>query len=124
MYRFTREEIKKHAPNEPGIYFLLDRWGEVVYIGQSQNIRNRLVQHTTYWTHLADFRHNFKFFGFKIIHDDKERLAKEKELIEARQPHFNNGASILNVNPKYLTEWQRKRRERYEKAIEHWSLDL
>lgn len=40
-------KIDKSIPQEGGIYFLYDSELELIYIGQTQNIRRRILEHTT-----------------------------------------------------------------------------
>lgn len=39
------QEIAKKAPKVPGVYFWLDKKGEILYVGRASNLKNRLNQY-------------------------------------------------------------------------------
>src|SRR5262245_54444844 len=38
--------LARHAPAAPGVYRMIDRAGEVLYVGKAKNIRKRIVAYT------------------------------------------------------------------------------
>jgi excinuclease ABC subunit C len=41
----ARRQVRRHVPLEPGVYGMLDAAGELVYVGQSHALRNRLLSY-------------------------------------------------------------------------------
>lgn len=62
-------------PEEPGVY-RLKKDGEIVRIGESNNIRDRLL------THFKDYRTEVNTFDFEIVPNADERKKEEKRLLE------------------------------------------
>jgi hypothetical protein len=64
----------------PGVYLLLNKSGEVVYVGQSRNVLSRMVGHQ-----------EKEFQTVKMIHikEERERLEIEGVLIKTLAPVFN-----------------------------------
>jgi len=88
-YYFIKQDYKLSAvvrpgekiPEVEGIYFLFDD-EELIYIGQSKNIHQRLTSaHPIYNRSLL--------VGIWTTSDDEERLATEKWLIEQYEPPMN-----------------------------------
>lgn len=64
----------------PGVYFLLDADGDVLYVGQSRNVLSRMAGHT-----------EKRYARVRMIHveDDKRRLVVEGKMILWFQPPLN-----------------------------------
>lgn len=46
MYSFNEDQIRKHAPDEKGVYTLFDDRREVIYFGKAEiSRRSRLLRH-------------------------------------------------------------------------------
>ena len=92
------EELS-NAPSLPGIYFIYNRRKKLIYIGQSQNIRKRFMQHIqhkdSYMSKQAEF---FEYFE---LQEEKIRKEVERLLITNIKPFFNREA--LDFRP-----WQPK----------------
>ena len=44
----TREELKSKAndlPLSPGVYLMMDRTGQVIYVGKAKKLKNRVSQY-------------------------------------------------------------------------------
>ena len=88
-----KEKLAK-LPAEPGVYLFKNKSGEIIYIGKSGNLKNRLRSY---------FNKGAKFFNaaklkmlteiadFEIIKTESEisALIKESELIKKHKPKFN-----------------------------------
>ncbi len=85
---FTRDGIEALSPNQPGVYGLYrgDRW---VYVGQSEDVRRRLLEHlggdnsciTGSWP---------SHFVAELVHGGHAaREARERVLINECQPLCN-----------------------------------
>jgi len=87
LYTFNRSTVIASGPRWAGVYALWrdDRW---IYIGQSENIFDRLLEHLS-----ADddciTRERPSGFGFELIADALAREAREGELIRELLPVCN-----------------------------------
>lgn len=75
------------APAEAGVYFLLGRRREVLYIGMAKDLRRRLRQHAGsprygLYRRVADVR-------WETLPDEDAAAAREADLIVALQPPYN-----------------------------------
>ena len=82
-----------------GVYLLWHN-GVVVYVGQSENILQRIG------THLADPQKWFDGFSYAVVPDGSLNQL-EADLIVAYDPHLNHGK--LPTNNKYVTRGYVKR---------------
>lgn len=84
-----KEGIAKAAQLVPkcGVYFLLDDKDEVVYVGSSTNIDNRVSGHRTYW---AFARATY------VLCRPEERDELERRYIRACRPRFNRQKYITS----------------------------
>ena len=98
-------EAKLEAlPTEPGVYLMKDRRGEIIYVGKAINLRNRV---RSYVTRTGDARAFVslldKFLGdleTVIVHNEKEALLLENELIKKHKPRFN---VLLKDDKQYIS---------------------
>ncbi len=67
---------ESNYPEEPGVY-RLKKDGEIVRIGEGNNISRRLKDHH------KDYHDEVNTFDFEIVHKDEERLSEQKRLFEA-----------------------------------------
>jgi excinuclease ABC subunit C len=91
-------------PNEPGVYLMKDRRGEVIYVGKAVNLRNRV---RSYFTRTGDTRAFVslldQFLGdieTVLVHNEKEALLLENELIKKHKPRFN---VLLKDDKQYIS---------------------
>ncbi len=83
----------REIPAEPGIYFMRDNRGEILYIGKSKKLRTR-VRSYFQDTHLLSGRISLMVqqvadIEFIVTDTEAEALALEANLIKQNQPHFN-----------------------------------
>ena len=96
---------------QPGVYFLLSR-GEIVYVGQSVDMRRRIGQH------FSDYSKRFdavRFFPCK----PEQLIAWEKRCIRAFRPPLNNctySAFLRNTNAPIEDLVLPRKRKRKKKA--------
>lgn len=76
-------DIKEHAPARSGVYFLFDSNEHLTYIGKSNNIQRRLLEHFRGYSHLEEEQH---FFNFSLC---SENVLDEIESL-----------MITNIQPK------------------------
>jgi len=82
----------KTMPGHPGVYRMLDRKGDALYIGKAANLRNRVAN----YTHIAGLPHRLKRMvaetsSLEIIvtHTEVEALLLECNLIKRMMPRYN-----------------------------------
>lgn len=88
---FDAHGFLKTAPEQPGIYQMLDADGSVIYVGKARNLKKRLssyfrgqVSRKTQWMlqHLSSIE-------LTLTHSETEALLLECNLIKALKPRFN-----------------------------------
>lgn len=83
---YLSKEAMSSLPDEPGIYFLYQEKGILVYIGKAASLRKRIVQH--------DGQKEFSRIGYELVHYSRARK-REKELLgwyvdeNGQLPHYN-----------------------------------
>jgi excinuclease ABC subunit C len=87
------KEKLKTLPDEPGVYLMRNKAGDIIYIGKAKNLRNRLM---TYFSGTKDERALMPFLMQEIADvetvvgaSEKEALILENELIKRHKPYFN-----------------------------------
>ncbi|MGA8180822.1 MAG: excinuclease ABC subunit UvrC [Desulfobacterales bacterium] len=87
------KEKLKTLPDEPGVYLMKDKPGNIIYIGKAKNLRNRLK---AYFAGTKDERALMPFLTEEIADvetvvggNEKEALILENELIKRHKPRFN-----------------------------------
>ena len=89
---FDPQSILKDLPNEPGVYRMINRLGEVIYVGKARYLKKRV---STYFSrvhespktaamvkHIADI-------AVTITHSEVEALILEHNLIKDLRPRYN-----------------------------------
>ena len=82
----------KDVPENPGVYLMLDKEGNIIYVGKAKNLKNRLRQyfHNSVKTvkvmamleHVCDFR-------YIICATEVDALVTENNLIKKHSPQYN-----------------------------------
>ena len=108
------EEVLSRLPDEPGVYLMRDRQGEIVYVGKARRLRARVRQYFS--------GHDTRLFVpllAKLIGDietvvtnnAKEALLLENNLIKEHRPRFNvklrddSNYLVLRLDPRQ--QWPR-----------------
>jgi len=86
------KEKLKDVPSNPGVYLMLDKDGEIIYVGKAKNLKNRLrsyflntnkqVKVQAMLDHVCDFR-------YIICSSEVDALLTENNLIKKHTPHYN-----------------------------------
>jgi excinuclease ABC subunit C len=82
----------RHAPSAPGVYRMLDRAGEVLYVGKAKNIRKRVVAYarpTGHDTRIERMIVATARLEFVSTATETEALLLEANLIKRLRPRFN-----------------------------------
>lgn len=92
MTKHLKEKLKA-LPDEPGVYLMKDKAGNIIYIGKAKNLRSRLM---TYFAGKGDERALMPFLTQEISdidtlvgRNEKEAFILENELIKRHKPRFN-----------------------------------
>lgn len=93
LEEFKDESLLEASSAVPGIYVLLDVTGEVVYVGQSGDVRRRLVQHRT------EAKKIFRRASFYQLEDSASRLRIEGALTLLLHPQYNDAVLLGLKNP-------------------------
>src|ERR1041384_4318731 len=80
-------------PTEPGVYLMKDKRGTIIYVGKAVNLRSRV---RSYFNRSGDTRVFVSLLDTMLgdletvlVHNEKEALLLENELIKKHKPRFN-----------------------------------
>jgi len=84
------EDIKK-LPSQTGVYYLHDEKGEVIYIGKSKNIRNRVISHlgNPKTKKGIELKQNTADISYLTTGSELLALLKESHEIKTGKPRYN-----------------------------------
>ena len=93
----------KEIPQEPGVYFMRDETDEILYIGKSKSLRNRVRSYFRDGAHhhtprISTMVRKVVEIEFIVTDTEAEALALEANLIKQHQPNFN---VLLKDDKKY-----------------------
>jgi excinuclease ABC subunit C len=87
------QEKLEALPIEPGVYLMKDRRGQIIYVGKAVNLRGRV---RSYFNRTGDTRFFIPLLDTMLgdietvlVHNEKEALLLENELIKKHKPRFN-----------------------------------
>ena len=96
------ESCLKAIPGEPGVYFMRDRQGEILYIGKAKVLRTRVRSYfresASHSPRIALMVQQIAEIEFIVTDTETEALALEANFIKHHQPHFN---ILLKDDKKY-----------------------
>ena len=82
----------KNLTKEPGVYKMLDKTGDVIYVGKAKNLKNRVSNYfisTNHNTKTQLLQKNIDDFSIIITKTETQALLLENELIKQFKPKFN-----------------------------------
>ena len=82
----------KNLTKEPGVYKMLDKLGNVIYVGKAKNLKNRVSNYFIGSNHNAKtqlLQKNIDNFSIVITKTETQALLLENELIKQFKPKFN-----------------------------------
>jgi excinuclease ABC subunit C len=93
MQQNLKEKIK-HIPETPGIYFLKDKKGEVLYIGKARNLKNRISTYfqespTLLEPRLQSMINKIANVDYIVTKDEIESTLLEARMIRDTKPKYN-----------------------------------
>ena len=97
------ENRLKEIPQEPGVYYMKDETDQILYIGKSKSLRNRVRSYFREAAHhhtprIASMVQKVADIEIIVTDTEAEALALEANLIKQHQPHFN---VLLKDDKKY-----------------------
>ncbi len=96
------EQRLKEIPQDPGVYLMGDRQGEILYIGKAKKLRTRVRSYfrdsQPHSPRIALMVEQVADIEFIVTDTEAEALALEANLIKQHQPHFN---VLLKDDKKY-----------------------
>ena len=98
-------------PLLPGVYMMLDRRGEVIYVGKAKKLKNRVSSyfHGEHLPKVAAMVEKVADFQVIVAASEFEALVLENSLIKRHKPHYN----ILLKDDKGYPFIRMDRREAY-----------
>ena len=93
-------KVLETLPEEPGVYYLHNIDGSIIYIGKSNNIRKRILSHfSNKQTRRAiELRNAIVDISFETTGSELVALLLESEEIKTKQPVFNRAQKKLIFN--------------------------
>jgi excinuclease UvrABC nuclease subunit len=95
-YPYTEANVQRYAPVSGGVYRLINKSGDnycVFYVGQSDNLQRRLLEHLAPSETNACIRRHLReyscFFRFLEVSSSQERSRIEQEQIKEYDPTCN-----------------------------------
>jgi excinuclease ABC subunit C len=91
----THEQLKEKAlglPLTPGVYIMLDRSGEVIYVGKAKALKNRVVSYfrdTNQSPKTMVMVSKVDSFDVIMVRNEFEALITENQLIKLHKPKYN-----------------------------------
>ncbi len=91
----TRDELREKAlalPLQPGVYIMMDRKGEVIYVGKAKKLKNRVVSYFREGNHSPKTEvmvSHVNDFDVIMVRSEFEALITENQLIKHHKPRYN-----------------------------------
>ncbi|MGU3574862.1 excinuclease ABC subunit UvrC [Brucellaceae bacterium C25G] len=82
----------KRLPNDPGVYRMFNKDGDVLYVGKARNLKKRVVNYTRPTGHtnrIARMIHETVTMEFVVTRTETEALLLEANLIKRLRPRYN-----------------------------------
>jgi DNA polymerase III subunit epsilon len=99
---FPEERLSEFS-QQPGVYFMRNQNGEILYIGKAKNLRKRLQSYFTGLnrqpTKVQELMQQVFDIETKILGSDLEALLEESYLIKHHQPYYNRQIKNFNSFP-------------------------
>jgi len=87
-----KEQLKK-LPERPGVYLMKDKNGNIIYVGKSKLLKNRVTSYfrgfNSHAPKVQTMVVNIKEFEYIVTDTEMEALILEQTLIKKYQPRFN-----------------------------------
>lgn len=89
---FKIKHVLENLPNRPGVYFMKDKLGKIIYIGKAKNLRNRVS------SYFNSTKKNLKTqllvssiddIEYVLASSEEDAFSLESNLIKENQPKYN-----------------------------------
>lgn len=102
--RFKKLKLNlKEVPQKPGVYFMLNKNDEIIYIGKAKNLKDRLgsyfyhnVSHSTKIKKLVRYVHRV---DWETTGSELSALLTESRMIKSHKPRFNSAIKSYRKFP-------------------------
>lgn len=100
----------RNVPESPGVYFMHNRRGEIIYIGKAKNLRERLSSY--FYNNLS---HSYKVkklilsaskVTWETTNSELSALIQESSLIKKHKPPFNSALKRYRMFPFIKIDWR------------------
>lgn len=91
----TRDELREKAlalPLQPGVYMMVDKSGEIIYVGKAKALKNRVVSYFREGFHTPKTEvmvSHVDHFDVIMVRNEFEALITENQLIKLHRPKYN-----------------------------------
>ena len=88
----TIQQVLDNLPTSPGVYQMIDRHGEIIYIGKAKNLRNRVrsyFQPANLMQKVQRIRERVTDIKILVMESEVVALTVEAQLIRAHKPRYN-----------------------------------
>lgn len=110
--RFKKIKVDlKEVPRQPGVYMMLNKKDEIIYIGKAKNLKERLgsyfyhnVSHTSKIKKLVRYVHKVEW---ETTGSELSALLAESRLIKSHKPRFNSAIKSYRKFPFIKIDIQR-----------------
>lgn len=83
----------KNLPDNPGVYIMKDKSGEIIYVGKAKSLKNRVRQYfqssKNKGLKVENMVKNIDDFEYIIVDNEVEALILESNLIKKHRPKYN-----------------------------------
>lgn len=86
------EDKIKNLPSNPGVYVMLDKDGQIIYVGKAKNLKNRVRQYffnSVKTEKVMAMVRNIADFYYIIAPSEIDALSLENNLIKKHKPRYN-----------------------------------
>ncbi|MDR0855565.1 MAG: excinuclease ABC subunit UvrC [Christensenellaceae bacterium] len=87
------KEKLNQLPEKPGVYIMLDKDGQIIYVGKAKILKNRVKQYfhsaNTLTEKTVKLVEKIEGFRYIITNSETEALVLENNLIKEHKPHYN-----------------------------------
>ncbi|MBZ0202683.1 MAG: GIY-YIG nuclease family protein [Ignavibacteria bacterium] len=110
--RFKKLKVElQSVPKKPGIYYMMNKKEEIIYIGKAKNLKDRMgsyfyhnVSHSTKIKKLVRYVHKV---GWETTGSELSALLAESRLIKSHKPRFNSAIKSYRKFPFIKIDVQR-----------------
>lgn len=94
------EEVLRGLPEEPGVYYFYNQQGDIIYIGKSRNIKERVLQHLHNETtrKALEMRAAIADVSYELTGNDLVAQLLESEEIKRHTPLYNRQQRRIGFN--------------------------